>query len=141
MIMDCKEVNDEDHDYVDATVNALVDVLGLDEDDIRKRLTDPATSSSQYQILKKELSMDEKKAFEEYADPGEDSGLSDKELKERANIQGIWFEEDYLRVYPFNDLACDTIGFTLSRETADSRTGRILQQYSDGNRWASVWIY
>ena len=120
MIMDCKEVNDEDHDYVDATVNALVDVLGLDEDDIRKRLTDPATSSSQYQILKKELSMDEKKAFEEYADPGEDSGLSDKELKERANIQGIWFEEDYLRVYPFNDLACDTIGFTLSRETADS---------------------
>lgn len=120
VIMDCKEVNDEDHDYVDATVNALVDVLGLDEDDIRKRLTDPATSSSQYQILKKELSMDEKKAFEEYADPGEDSGLSDKELKERANIQGIWFEEDYLRVYPFNDLACDTIGFTLSRETADS---------------------
>ena len=107
VIMDCKEVND-------------VDVLGLDEDDIRKRLTDPATSSSQYQILKKELSMDEKKAFEEYADPGEDSGLSDKELKERANIQGIWFEEDYLRVYPFNDLACDTIGFTLSRETADS---------------------
>lgn len=40
VIMDCKEVNDEDHDYVGATVNALVEVLGLDEDDIRKRLTD-----------------------------------------------------------------------------------------------------
>ena len=75
VIMDCKEVNDEDHDYVDATVNALVEVLGLDEDDIRKRLTDPATSSSQYQVLKKEVTMDEKKAFEEYADPDEDSGL------------------------------------------------------------------
>ena len=119
VIMDCKEVNDEDHDYVDATVNALVEVLGLDEDDIRKRLTDPATSSSQYQVLKKEVTMDEKKAFEEYADPGEDSGLSEKELEERSNVQGIWFEEDYLRVYPFNALACDTIGFTLSRETAD----------------------
>ena len=119
VIMDCKEVNDEDHDYVDATVNALVEVLGLDEDDIRKRLTDPATSSSQYQVLKKEVTMDEKKAFEEYADPDEDSGLSEKELEERSNVQGIWFEEDYLRTYPFNETACDTIGFTLSRDVAD----------------------
>ena len=120
MILDCKEVNDEKHDYVDATVKALVDVLGIDEDDIRKKLTDPATSSSQYQILKKQITMDQKKAFEEYASPGEDSGLSEKELEERANVQGVWFEEDYLRIYPFDELACDTIGFTLSRETADA---------------------
>ena len=119
VILDCKEVNDEKHDYVDATVKALVDVLDIDEDDIRKKLTDPATSSSQYQILKKQITMDQKKAFEEYASPGEDSGLSEKELEERANVQGVWFEEDYLRIYPFDELACDTIGFTLSRETAD----------------------
>ena len=120
VILDCKEVNDEKHDYVDATVKALVDVLDIDEDDIRKKLTDPATSSSQYQILKKQITMDQKKAFEEYASPGEDSGLSEKELEERANVQGVWFEEDYLRIYPFDELACDTIGFTLSRETADA---------------------
>ena len=120
VILDCKEVNDEKHDYVDATVKALVDVLGIDEYDIRKKLTDPATSSSQYQILKKQITMDQKKAFEEYASPGEDSGLSEKELEERANVQGVWFEEDYLRIYPFDELACDTIGFTLSRETADA---------------------
>ena len=120
VILDCKEVNDEKHDYVDATVKALVDVLGIDEDDIRKKLTDPSTSSSQYQILKKQITMDQKKAFEEYASPGEDSGLSEKELEERANVQGVWFEEDYLRIYPFDELACDTIGFTLSRETADA---------------------
>ena len=120
VILDCKDVNDEKHDYVDATVKALVDVLDIDEDDIRKKLTDPATSSSQYQILKKQITMDQKKAFEEYASPGEDSGLSEKELEERANVQGVWFEEDYLRIYPFDELACDTIGFTLSRETADA---------------------
>ena len=120
VILDCKEVNDEKHDYVDATVKALVDVLDIDEDDIRKKLTDPATSSSQYQILKKQITMDQKKAFEEYASPSEDSGLSEKELEERANVQGVWFEEDYLRIYPFDELACDTIGFTLSRETADA---------------------
>ena len=120
VILDCKEVNDEKHDYVDATVKALVDVLGIDEDDIQKKLTDPAASSSQYQILKKQITMDQKKAFEEYASPGEDSGISEKELEERANVQGVWFEEDYLRIYPFDELACDTIGFTLSRETADA---------------------
>ena len=120
VLMDCKVINDEKHDYVDATVNALVEVFGIDENEIRERLTDPQTSSSQYQIIKREVTMDQKKAFEEYENPGEDSGLSKEELKARANIQGIWFEEDYLRVYPFNDLACDTIGFTLSRETADA---------------------
>ncbi len=34
--------------------------------------------------------------------------------------QDVWFEEDYLRSYPFNETACDTIGFTLSRDVADA---------------------
>ena len=40
-------------------------------------------------------------------------------ILEKNNIQGVWFEEDYLRVYPYNELACDTLGFTFSRDTAD----------------------
>lgn len=63
--------------------------------------------------------MDEKKAFEDYQTPGEDSELSDAQKAERSNVKGVWFEEDYLRTYPFNDLACDTVGFTLARDTAD----------------------
>lgn len=118
VILDCKAVN-SDEDYIEPTVNALVEILGLDEEDIRKRLTDPSTANSQYQILKKELSMDEKKAFDEYTTISEDSKLTPKEEKERNNVQGVWFEEDYLRSYPFNELACDTIGFTLARDTAD----------------------
>ena len=34
--------------------------------------------------------------------------------EESANIQGIWFEESYRRVYPNDTLACDVIGFTRS---------------------------
>lgn len=63
--------------------------------------------------------MDEKKAFEDYITVTEDSTLSESEKAERENVKGVWFEEDYLRTYPFNDLACDTIGFTLSRDVAD----------------------
>lgn len=118
VILDCKAVN-SDEDYVEPTISALVEVLGLDEEEIRKRLTDPSTSDSQYQILKKQLSMDEKKAFEEYTDISEDGGLTSQQKEERSNIQGVWFEEDYLRSYPFNELACDTVGFTFARDTAD----------------------
>ena len=42
-----------------------------------------------------------------------------EEAKEISYVKGVWFEEDYLRVYPYNELACDTLGFTFSRDTAD----------------------
>ena len=119
VILDCKAVNSEEGDYVEPTVRALTEVLGLDEDDIRSRLTSEKTKNSQYQIIKKQLSMDDKKKFDEYTTVTEDSNLSDEQKKERSNVKGVWFEEDYLRSYPFNDLACDTIGFTLARDTAD----------------------
>lgn len=118
VILDCKTVN-SDTDYVEPTIRALTDILGLDENDIRERLTADSTKESQYQILKKELSMDEKKEFEEYTTVSEESNLTESEIKERNNVKGVWFEEDYLRIYPFNDLACDTIGFTFSRDVAD----------------------
>ena len=119
VILDCKAVNSEERDYVEPTVRALTEVLGLDEDDIRSRLSSEKTKNSQYQIIKKQLSMDDKKKFDEYTTVTEDSNLSDEQKKERSNVKGVWFEEDYLRSYPFNDLACDTIGFTLARDTAD----------------------
>ena len=119
VILDCKAVNSEEGDYVEPTVRALTEVLGLDEDHIRSRLTSEKTKNSQYQIIKKQLSMDDKKKFDEYTTVTEDSDLSDEQKKERSNVKGVWFEEDYLRSYPFNDLACDTIGFTLARDTAD----------------------
>ena len=117
VILDCQAVN-SDSDYMDPTVKALVDIFGIDEGDIRTRLTSESTKDSQYQILKKQVSMDDKQAFEDYCDTSADD-LSAKEIEERRNVQGVWFEEDYLRVYPYNETACDTLGFTFSRDTAD----------------------
>lgn len=127
VILDCKAVNTEieksggvtEQPYVEPTVKALVEVLGLEEDDIRSRLTGESTKNSQYQILKKELSMDEKKAFEDYLDTSEEKNLTKEQIQERDNVKGVWFEEDYLRIYPFNEIACDTIGFTFARDVAD----------------------
>ena len=118
VILDCKTVN-SDEDYVEPTIRALNEVLGIDEETVRSLLSDSRTSKSQYQILMKQLSMDKKKEFEAYKAEDEDSGLTAAQAKERADIKGIWFEEDYLRSYPFNETACDTVGFALDRDVAD----------------------
>ena len=65
VVLDCKAVN-SDEDYLDPTVNALVTIFGLDEGELRTRLTSDKTRESQYQIVKKQVSMDDKKAFEDY---------------------------------------------------------------------------
>ena len=118
VILDCKAVN-ADPDYVEPTVRAMTQVLGLDEEDIRRRLTGESTKNSQYQIVERQLSVEKKKDFEKYTTIDEESTLSDAEKEERRHVQGVWFEEDYLRIYPYDELACDTIGFTLSRDVAD----------------------
>ena len=57
VILDCKTVN-SDEDYVEPTIRALNEVLGIDEETVRSLLSDSRTSKSQYQILMKQLSMD-----------------------------------------------------------------------------------
>jgi stage V sporulation protein D (sporulation-specific penicillin-binding protein) len=129
VILDCKVVNTvvdgldgtTSQAYLEPTVKALVNILGIDENSIRKLLTDDDTKNSQYQILKSGLSITDKQKFEKYTDvtSEENAGLTDAEKTERENIKGVWFEEKYVRTYPLNSLACDTIGFTYDGTTAD----------------------
>ena len=120
VILDCKLLN-ENTKYIEPTIGALTEILKLNEDMIRSKLTGEDTKNSQYQILKKKLSMDDKKKFEGYVNITEEEAkkLSESEIKARKNINGVWFEEDYLRSYPFNETACDTLGFTFERDVAD----------------------
>ena len=65
VILDCKVVNTKE-EYVEPTIKALVDVMGLDEETVRKKLEDETTKDSQYQILQSNVSINQKKAFEDY---------------------------------------------------------------------------
>lgn len=118
VILDCNAVNSNE-DYVEPTIAALESILGIDGDTVRELLTSEETSDSQYQILAKEISIDERKAFEEYQEIPEDQELTEEEKAARENVTGVWFEETYVRSYPFNSLACDTIGFTYDGTSAD----------------------
>lgn len=121
IILDCKVVNSKE-DYVEPTIKAMVEILGLDEDIIREKLENEETKSSQYQIMKTNVSITVKKEFEDYTDISSDEAkekLSEEERMERQNVKGVWFEEDYRRVYPMGSTACDLIGFTYSGNSAD----------------------
>lgn len=120
LILDCKVVNAKE-EYVQPTIAALVKYFEVSEGDIRQRLTSEKTKNSQYQILLKEVTIEQKKAFEAYVSPEEEEKerLTKEELAERNKIKGVWFEENYKRIYPLNSLACDVIGFTYDGTTAD----------------------
>ena len=97
LILDVKSVKSEDGKYLDSTINALVDCFSLDRDKIKQVIND--NPESQYQKLLKELSSDEI------------AGFNELKADKSNNIYGVWFEESYVRKYPFSTLACDVIGY------------------------------
>lgn len=127
VVLDCYAVNGN-KEYVEPTVRALVSVLGLDETDIRKRLTSEETKQSQYQVLKREVSITDKKKFEEYASPSDRKQFTKEALEERDNIQGVWFESYYIRKYPMSTMASNVVGFS---NTANDGACGLEAYYTD----------
>ena len=73
-------------------------------------ITDPATSGSRYQVLKKGISLEEKQTFEDYTEIDSEKEYTKTDLARRKCVQGVWFEEDYVRDYPLKTLASNVIG-------------------------------
>ena len=130
LILDCSVVNYEVKDdngdtsqpYVEPTIDALVKFFDLKKSDLKKILTADETKNSQYQVLRTDITIEQKEKFEEYTDLSDKEktkAMSDEEYDSIYYINGVWFEESYDRVYPQNSLACDLIGFANSSNEAD----------------------
>lgn len=119
LVMDCNAMNytDEKNEqpYRDNTIDAVESFFGVSREKMEALLDDPETSGSMYQPLKYEISLEEKRAFEESIEvpetEEEQKELGKDEVARRMSIQGVYFEENYKRIYPLNSLACDVIGF------------------------------
>ena len=85
---------------VEPTLDALEEYFELDKDAIEDYMEN--NPNSQYYVLKKQLTYEEISPYVELRD-SEDSPISKK---------GVWFEDEYKRIYPNGTLACDIIGFT-----------------------------
>lgn len=111
-----QDKEDAEKDCVEPTIKALVQYFELDESELRATLSEKKDSS--YVILRKQLSKDEIADFK--------AAQEDKETG--SNIKGVWFEDSYIRRYPYNSLACHVIGYTVTGN--QGQTG-IEEEYSD----------
>ncbi|SHO49960.1 peptidoglycan D,D-transpeptidase FtsI family protein [Anaerocolumna xylanovorans] len=103
-----------DEKYSEPTRKALADSF---KDVTEKTVNDLYKNkpNSRYSIIKKGITYDDMEKF--------------KKLEEKdENIQGVWFEEDYNRKYPYKTIASDVLGFTASGNVG---TWGIEQYYSD----------
>ena len=107
---------DPDKDCVEPTLQALVQYFGLDEAELRATYNDRIDSS--YVVLLRQLTKDEISEFEALME-NDEAG---------ARIKGVWFEDSYIRRYPYDSLACHVIGYTVTGN--QGQTG-IEQEYSD----------
>ena len=107
---------DEDakRDCVEPTLSALVEYFDLDRSELNTIMQEK--KDSHYVMLKKQLTKSEVQDFEE--------AMDDKD----SRIEGVWLEDTYIRRYPYDSLACNVIGYTVSGNVGQYG---IEQQYSD----------
>jgi len=106
------------------TIEALVQVYGFNETELRSILAEKAESS--YVVLRRQMSYADKELMTQYEEEWAKRKEQDKELK--GEIKGVWFEEEYKRSYPYQTVASHIIGFTVS---GDVGTYGIEQQYNE----------
>ena len=111
VVIDAKVLGDEDHTYYrTATVPALVTALGYDEDEINRLIDD--NKGNAYIVYERDIEYSRVAAYKEYANS-------------HKHVAGVWFEEEYRRVYPFSTLASHVIGFT----TSDGQGSYGIEEY------------
>jgi len=98
LILDPKIILSDDI-YKEPTLNALIKCFDLKIEDLENVIA--TKPNSHYEKLLKNLSGDQIAAFKELV----------ADTENNPNIKGAWFEDSYIRKYPFSSLACDTLGF------------------------------
>jgi len=124
LIIDPRQINSDQDDYLKATVSILSKVFGYSEDDLRSVIADKSDSS--YVKYAKDISYEQKTAFEAEK---EEWNKWYKEHKSSERVYGIWFEESYVRKYPYGSTACNVIGFA-NNDDLSGNSG-IEQYYND----------
>lgn len=113
--------------YLDATTTALSTALGYDKAELTNLIME--SPDSPYIRYARQLTADQKEAFEKV----KEEMNAEYEKSKDANVQnkkvnGVWFEEEYKRFYPYNEVASTVLGFSSSDGTVGN--GGIEQYYN-----------
>lgn len=117
-VLEPKIILSKEDDYRAPTVKFASDYFGISQDELNKIIDN--NPESMYQVIKKEVSYDEKEEFiaavKEY-----NKRNTQNEKPDTVNdlVVGYSFESYYKRTYPLKTVASDIIGFTYSGDTAE----------------------
>ncbi len=106
LIFDPKVVLSDER-FKEPTLTALTQCFDLSWQDLEAILS--KKPGSQYEKLLKGLTADQIAPFNALV----------ADSKTNPFIKGVWFEEEYVRSYPFGTLACDVIGFATSASSGE----------------------
>lgn len=124
LILDPKQIMSDPDSYLEPTVNALTECFGYDRTEIMNLIQEK--KDKHYVRYAKQLTFDDKDKYEKYKTEKTEEFKKAKKVK--AAIKGIWFEDEYKRVYPYNSLASKLVGFA-NGDGMDG-TGGIEQFYN-----------
>ena len=110
--------------YLQTTVNALAEYFGYDANDLMDVIN--RNPESRYIRYDKQIPYEQKVEFENKKN---EINQANYKAGKDERIKGVWFEPEYKRVYPYNNLACNLIGFASSDGTTGS--GGMEQYYND----------
>ncbi len=122
LIIDAKLMSVDDGEHIEPTIDALRKAFAeLDTDQVRSYVEkNPQASYKKYLRQLESSRVEAYKAL--VADTISKNGIKRDELRREGKTEaaeaivdpaenGVWFEEEYKRKYPYNTLACDIIGF------------------------------
>ncbi len=115
--------------YLNPTIDAICRNFDLEKEKVREIIKEKSTSS--YVVLLKNLSYDDKASFTKFVESYEDGKY----------VKGVWFEEDYKRVYLYNNLGSHVIGFTVSRDEGSYGIEQAYNSYLCGTNGRSYGYY
>ena len=98
LILDPLKIRSKE-EYLEPTLKALKECFDVNEEEVRKIIEEKP--KSQYVVYQKSIEAEKVEKFQALVKADKDK-----------TIQGVWFEADYKRVYPYKSLACDVVGFT-----------------------------
>lgn len=129
LILDPAQIMSDEENYLEPTIQALVTSFGYDASELRSLIQERKKSAYLRYSKGRQLSYDQRVAFEKLRDQTNEAyRKSDNDAEARKRVKGVWFEDEYRRIYPYDSLASHVIGFTSSDGSAG--TGGIEQYYN-----------
>lgn len=132
LILDPKVILANEGINKNATLDALVESFGYDRAELETILE--TKNESSYVPYEKQIPYETVEAYRQYvaAKNEEFSKAKDEQgnrIRYRISVSGVWFQEEYKRKYPNNNLASYAIGFSRTDGT-EALWGGLEQQYN-----------